>query len=267
MPNQPATNPITQQSAGDFIASALRLCGAIGSGQPLTASEQNDGQMVLNQMLDAWTAERIYIFTTARVTADQNNVTLSLVAGQQDYKLGNALGTEDFQLPRPARLERTSVLYSASQSTPVEVPLDMYDDVQWQGIASKSTPSLLPEGCYNDLGFPDMTLSFWPIPTQANPIILYLWQNLQLFSDLTTKLSFPPGYAEAIRFNLAVRLAAEFPGDPAKLPLIMRLAKQARDRIGSLNAPTKVATVDDALMPRGANGNIYTGDVSRSRNY
>ncbi len=267
MPNQPASNPIAQQSAGDFIASGLRLCGAIGSGQPVTASEYDDGQMVLNQMLDAWAAERVLIFTTSRVIVDQNNVALSLVGGKQNYTLGNALGTEDFYLPRPARLERASVMYSASQSTPVEVPLEMYDDVDWQGISNKSTTSILPEGVYNDLGFPDMTLSFWPVPTQANPIALYPWQNLQLFNDLTTKLSFPPGYAEAIRFNLAIRLGAEFPGDPAKMPLIMRLAKQSRDRIASFNAPTKVATVGQALMSGRASGNIYTGTSSRGKNY
>lgn len=267
MPNQPATNPITQQSAQDFIASGLRLCGAIGSGQPVSASEYNDGAMILNQMLDSWSAESLYVFTAPRTTTDQNNNTLMLVPGQQAYKLGNALGTEDFFLPRPAQLERVSVMYSASQSTPVELAMEMLDEVEWQGIANKTTPSILPQICHDDLGFPFRTLYFWPIPTQANPVALYPWQLLTLFNDLTVKLSFPPGYAEAVRFNLALRLAAEFPGDQRKLPLINKLAKESRERIKTKNALVKVAWVDQALMGSRPNGNIYTGSPTRSRNF
>ena len=266
MPNQPSISPL-QQSASDFIASGLRLCGAIGSGQPITNSEYNDGQMILNQMLDAFAAERVYIFTTPRVLVDQNNVALSLVAQKQTYKLGNALGTEDFFMPRPPRLERVSIMYSASQQTPVEIAMDMYDEVQWQGIPNKTTPSLLPQVCHNDLGFPDMLLDFWPIPTQANPVVLYPWIALQLFQDLRTKLTFPPAYAEFLRFNLAVRLAAEFPGDPQKMPLIMKLAKQSRDRVASFNAPIKVAYVDEALMGTRPRGNIFTDTPNRNRSF
>ena len=140
----------------------------------------------------------------------------------------------------------------------------MYDDVQWQGIANKSTSSLLPQVCFDDGGFPDRLLSFWPIPTQANPITLYVWTALTQFADMTLPMTFPPGYLEAIRYNLAVRLFAEFPGDAQKFPVVQQIAQQSKSRIMSQNAPIKVAWVDDALRPSGALGNIYTGTTSRS---
>lgn len=266
MPNLAPKSTIAR-SCADFIKSGLRLVGSLRSGQNLTNSELTDCQQVLNDMLDAWSAERTMIITVNPTTVDQNGVALSLVANKQSYTLGNVLGTEDFLLARPARLERASVLYSASQQTPLEKPLEMYDDVQWQGIANKTTKSLLPEGCFDDQGFPDRVLFFWPIPTQANPVTLYIWALLTQFADLNAKFSFPPAYAEAIRYNLAMRLAAEFPCDLQKLSLVAKFASESKRRIESFNAPVKEATCDEALLQYGGMGNIYTGTSSRSSRY
>lgn len=266
MPNLAPKSTITR-SATDFIKSALRLVGSLRSGNNLTNSELTDSQQVLNDMLDAWSAERTMIITVNPQTVDQKGNPLSLAAGKQSYTLGNSIGTEDFLLQRPARLERASVIFAASQSTPIEKPLDMYDDVQWQGIANKTTQSLLPDICFDDQGFPFRTLFFWPIPTQANPVTLYIWAMLTQFADLKAQFSFPPAYAEAIRYNLAMRLAAEFPCDLQKLPLVKDFASQAKRRIESLNSPMKEATCDEALLPSGGMGNIFSGSSNRSNRY
>lgn len=246
----------------------MRLIGSLSSGDVPSASEINDGAMALNQMLDAWNAERVSIFCVQRITTDQNNATLMLKANQQAYLVGNSQGgtNEDFFLPRPPRIERVSVLYNASQSTPVELNMDMYDDVQWQAIPNKSTPSLLPQVCWNDKNYPDYKLYFWPIPNVANPVVLYAWQALTEFTVLTAKMAFPPGYPEAIRFNLALRLQPEFQGNPNALPMITKLAKESKDRISSFNAPIKTAQVGREFKQFGGSGNIYTDTPSRGRN-
>jgi hypothetical protein len=84
----------------DFGTSALRLIGAIATGRVPTASELNDIGMIFNQMIDAGQTERLMVYSVPRVTVDQNNNTLPLVAGQQTYTLA---------INRPA-----------SRSTPVE---------------------------------------------------------------------------------------------------------------------------------------------------
>jgi len=256
------------RSATDFIKSALRLVGALRSGQNLSNDELKDSKTVLNDMLDAFSAERISIPAVTVQTLDQNQKTLSLVANQQKYTLGNATGNENFLLNRPARIERVSVLYNASQSTPVELPLEMLDDVKWQGIANKSTPSLLPQVCFVDFSnavFPDMALYFWPVQTQANPVILYLWTLLQLFPDLQTQFVFPPAYAEMLRYQLAVRLAAEFPCDLKKFQLVKGLADEAMGRVMSINVRPKEAVCDEAIVgSNGKMGNIFTGTANRS---
>lgn len=263
----PVLSPVNtlQRSGGDFIRSSLRLVGSLRSGLSLSADELTDCKMVLNDLLDAWSANRTTVFNVERVTLDDKQVALSLVAGLPTYTLGNANGTENFLLSRPPRLERVSIMYSASQQTPVELPMEMVDDVGWQAVSNKSTPSLLPQVCYVEKNFPDMSLTFWPIPTQANPVVLYLWAALTLFPDLTSPFSFPPGYARAIRYNLAVDLAAEFPCDMSKLQLVTQRAALYKAEIESLNLEPKEAVCDEAIVGSyGKMGNIYTGAANRS---
>ena len=257
-----------QRSATDFIKSGLRLVGALRSGLSLTGDELNDCKTVLNDMLDAFSAERVFIPAVTVQTLDQNQNTLTVTANKASYKLGNVNGNEDFLLARPSRVERVSILYSASQQTPVEMPMEMVDDVGWQRITNKTVPSILPQVCFVDFSnavFPDMVLWFWPVPTQANPVILYLWQVLQLFSDLQTQFLFPPAYAEMLRYNLAVRLAAEFPCDMQKFELVKTLADDAKARVAGINAVPKEAVCDEAIVGSyGKMGNIYTGTANRS---
>jgi hypothetical protein len=253
-------------SATDFIKSALRLVGALRSGLNLTGGELSDCQMVANSMLDAFSIERILIPAVSTITLNTAQVPLALVANQASYKLGNTLGTEDFLLPRPSRVERVSVMYSASQSNPQELAMEMFDNVAWQSISNKSTPSILPQGCYVDSSetvFPDMVLYFWPVPTQANPVVLYLWGMLQQFSSLQAKYTFPPGYAEMLRYQLAIRLAAEFPCDLTKFAIVKEMAQDAKTRIAGINAVALVARCDDALLGSGGQGNIYSGTSNR----
>jgi len=256
------------RSATDFIKSALRLVGALRSGLNLQNDELTDCKTVLNDMLDALSAERTQIPAVTIQTLNQNQVQLALVPNQQSYKLGNVSGTEDFLLARPSRLERVSVLYSASQQTPVELAMEMVDDVGWQAIANKNTPSILPQVCFVDESnavFPDMVLYFFPVPTQANPVVLYLWTVLQLFPDLETKFLFPPAYAEMLRYQLAVRLAAEFPCDLQKFQLVQKLADEAKARVAGINVRAKEAVCDEAIVGSdGRMGNIYTGAPNRS---
>jgi hypothetical protein len=269
VPDLPAVSTI-QRSALTFIQSALRLVGSLRSGNQLSAAEQTDCLQVLNDLLDAWSAENVMTWTTPYTTVDQNGATLALIASQQHYTLGNGFGNENFLMNRPPKIERVSVLYSASQSTPVEVPLDMLDSVEWQAQANKTTPSLLPQACYADANQNgiDWDLYFWPVPTQANPIVIYPWMLLTQFQTINQQFLFPPAYARAIRYALAMDLAAEFPCDMQKLQLVQKIAANSKAVIVSINSKVREAWSDPALMGGGsARGNIYTGSPSRSHGF
>jgi hypothetical protein len=223
-------------------------------------------------MVDAWSAERLMIYTAPYTTLDQNQVPLTLTANKQKYVLGNANGTEDFKMPRPPRIDRVSVIINASSATPNEIPMDMLDDVRWQSIPNKATTSTFPGTCYIEptTDGTDWLLYFWPIPTLALPVVLYPWAALNQFPSLQTKLFFPPAYSQAIRYSLAMLFAAEFPCDLTKIQLVAQFARETKNVIKALNLATvglKEAVCDAAIVGAGGpRGNIYSGGPTRSHN-
>jgi hypothetical protein len=245
------------------------LTGTLRSGYSATAAELSDCLTVLQDMLDAWSAERLVVYALPYTTTDQNGVTLSLKANQQKYKLGNLNGNEDFLMPRPPKIDNVSVIYTASPQTPVEIGMDMYNVKQWQAIPNKSTPSLLPQICYVEptTDATDWLLYFWPIPTQAQPIVIYPWAALNQFPNLQAKFAMPPAYIKAIRYNLAVDLAAEFSTDLQKFPVVTQIATTSKNVIKAINLSMNFPEVwcDEALIGTHARGNIFAGGPNRNR--
>jgi hypothetical protein len=76
-------------------------------------------------------------------------------------------------------------------------------------------------------------------------VALYPWQPLAQFADLTTTVSFPPGYAEALRFNLAVRLAPEY-GRPTP-PEVAAIARTSKAKIKIPNIEPLRLTIDNTF--------------------
>lgn len=226
----------------DIAKAALRSVGAIEPGEEPTAAEMQACLFTGNQMMDSWQAQRLFVFSINRLVFQP----LTLV---QTYTCGPG---GDINIPRPPRITSVSVISQPTSTQPLELPLDMLDDQQWQNIPVKNTPGGLPQSCYDDDNYPLRGLNFWPIPTQNVQFALYVWQTLTQFADASTTLyAFPPAYLRAIRYALAVELAAEFPGDPELVPLVVKLAGEAMDVVKSLNRPSLRMSCDSAIVNPG----------------
>ncbi len=234
-------------TAFDIITSALRLIGVLADGETPNDDNANTGLSVFNDMIDAWNAERNAIFTT-------RSDDFPFVLGQQTYTLGTG---GNFDIPRPARIDSMSAILLNDPSNPIEVPMAMWTVDQWQTqVPVKVVDGNFPLGCYDDGGFPLRTLNFWPIPiNQPNSARIYSWQALAAQS-LLVQVSFPPGYGEAIRYNLAVRLGAEF-NAPASA-VVVGLAQLGISRIKTMNAPQLFLESDLLPTPAGYN---YRADL------
>jgi hypothetical protein len=193
-------------------------------------------------MLDSWNAERLNIFTL-------NINEFPLTPGQQTYTLGTG---GNFNIPRPARIERMSIVSLLNPAQPLELPLEMLTDAGWQAIPVKLISSSLPTVVYDDGAFPLRNLNFWCIPTIAVNTRIYNWAALTSF-DLTTDITFPPGYLKAIRYALAVDLAPEF-GRPIP-PEVAAQSILSKAVIKNMNAPLIESRIDAVLS--GDRKNIY----------
>jgi hypothetical protein len=133
----------------------------------------------------------------------------------------------------------------------------MYTVSDWQNqVPVKKVTGNFPLICYDDGGFPLRTLNFWPIPTiQPNNFRLYSWQALPAQS-LAVAVNLPPGYKEAFRYNLAIRLGAEF---AAPIPAsVAQIAVESLARLKTINAPDLKLRSDLVPDPSGYN---YKADM------
>lgn len=230
------------QTALSLISSSMRLIKVLSSGEQLPIADANDALAVFNQMVDAWNAERLMIFTTS--ASD-----FPLVANKQAYTMGPG---GDFDTVRPAQIDSMSAILLTNPSVPLEIPMTMYTVDEWQTkVPVKNVSGTFPYICYDDGGSPLRTLNMWPIPVMVNNVRIYSWQPLTIAAALTTPISYPPGYAEAFRYNLAMRLNGEFDGKMT--PGDMQIAVDSMARIKTMNAPDLRLQSDLLPSPFGYN--------------
>ena len=105
---------------------------------------------------------------------------------------------------------------------------------QWATLREKGLRAAMPTDIYLDQEFPNAGFHVWPIPTQEHDIEFYYWSVLQQFSDVTDDIEMPPGFYDAIMFNLAVQLCQAY---KRRVPAeILAKAIAAKDAIRQINA-------------------------------
>ena len=183
-----------------------------------------DALLVLNSMLEAWTIERLAVYTIRRDVWD-------LTAGETAYLIGDLVGST-----RPRRIEQAGLLASGSTT---ETDLEMLTLASWR--AGKA-------GLYDDRAYPYATIHIRPDPVGGDQLVLYTWETLTQFATIDDDVEFPPGYQDAIRYNLARKLAPEW-GLPLRAD-VLEMAIESKAAIKSVNIPTLEMSVDPALLQR-----------------
>jgi hypothetical protein len=230
-------------SANDYITGALRLIGVVAAGEPLDDEDAASGLPALNQMIRSMQNERLMFPAVIRQGP------YALTPGIQNYYVGQPLpqvlpagyaaitpANSTNGIPRPQRIENFGIITQINSSQPLELPMEILTNQQWLAIPTKNVTSTLPLKVYPDLESPLMTLFVWPIPSAPCQITIYAWDSaLQQFPDAITAILFPPGYEEAIKFNLAVRLAPEYNKEAS--PTVQAIAVSSKAVIKSFNTP------------------------------
>jgi hypothetical protein len=202
-----------------IIARALRLIGALASGETPSGAEQSDALAVLNQMIDGWATQRLTIPSI-------NRYQFAVSASVGSYTLGP---TGVWTVPvRPERLDHASLVLKSSTPN-IEIPLAVLTDDEYALLGIKGLTTTLPTQIYynaNVANSPNgLVALLWPVPTiTTNDIALYIADALAQFADATTSITLAAMYAEALTYNLAERLAPEFGNqlDPAVKDLASR---------------------------------------------
>jgi len=203
------------ETAKTLIKSAIRV---VSGGRDPTAEEQADGFEALKMMLRSWSAQNInlYYSVTDTLAAD----------GSESYTIGSG---GDINTVRPAAIRGARTADNL---------VEVIDEARYRRLALGGSVGSIAHIWYN----PDYPLGLlYPWPQSSGTVYLDSLRELSDPALITSDVEFPPEYDEAIKFNLAIRLAPEY----GKLldTLTIFLARDSLSTIQSRNFASQITTV------------------------
>jgi hypothetical protein len=232
-------------TAGDQITRALRLLGILAEGETPSADMSQDALTAFDQMVDSWNTERLSVFCT------QDQV-FTWPASEISRTLGPS---GDFVGLRPVLMDDATYFKAPNG---VSYGIKFINQQQYDGIAVKNVTSTYPQVCWVNMGFPDVTLTVYPMPTQELEWHFVSVQELDKPATLSTNLYFPPGYMRAFAYNLAMEIAPEYGVEPS--PQVKRIAMVSKRDLKRINNPDDVMALPYAMVANRQRFNIYAGN-------
>jgi hypothetical protein len=205
----------TLPTVTDIITEALTHLGVYAPGDPLAASDLSSAYFTLQGIVDGWGAQPLTIYNRSVLGS------FSLTSGKSSYTIGTS-GTDWIASFLPPEID----LVTMKNGTLEYPPMRMLTAEEWARIGLKGLQSNIVTECWPDYGAASHTLNFFPQPNATIPVTLYLLTPLQRFTSASNVVQFPPGYQEALTFELALKCSSKFGAQvPAWLPLAFQDAK------------------------------------------
>ena len=246
----------TVRTGRELVVGAFRELGIIGGIESDPAPEDlNNGIDQLEELVDSWRLEYNLLPSL------QRHEIVSETA-KSAYRIG-AVGA-DLVIPRPTYIH--SVTWRPTADA-VEVPLDSLAWTDWvefdktttgppsrwfydSGIANSATDRTV--GRDDDIPALLATLHVLPVPGSSGVITIYAPSTVADFSGLNTKVVLPPGFARAIRLNLAVSLYRSYQRDSSRdIVALRRDAKVAINKIVNATSTARGQRSAETIFPAG----------------
>jgi hypothetical protein len=238
-------------TARSVITGALGALGVADGSAPPTAEDMQRGFDALRELVDSWSLQALTALLDERTV-------YPLVANQQEYFLGPAQVAPDFTTgtaARPIDLSGAGLLL-ATPTPAIEIPLALGTAADWQAVVSKGLTGPQPVVVYYTPTDPLGTITLWPIPTSAaDSLVLYTPLLVPNFSTLSADYVAAPGYAKALRFNLAAVLVADFAVPELVETRVRREADQSLKDLKVAHVTIPDLAIDPALT--GDGGSVY----------
>ena len=215
-----------------LVNRSLRLIGVIGSGESPSTDESNDSLTALNAMLDSWRNDKLMVYA-------QTNITIPLVANTASYTIGASGAT--VTATAPVKAESAYIRNSGT-----DYPLKQLTDAEYQAKQSKAVTSDIPAEFMFTHTYPNATVTLYPVPSAVNNLYLRVWTPFSALA-LTDTFALPPGYEDAIVYNLAIRLYPEFPAIQLNR-IVQQTAKESLASVKRINAIPHIQTSQLAKM-------------------
>lgn len=225
-----------------IITDALVECGVHDPVETPSAEDTTFALRKLNRLINNWNAEREAVYASTFLT-------FTLTPSLSPHTIGPT-GATWTVTQRPVSLEAAHLVLAGS-SPVAQIPIRVRDAAWWSTVSVQALTSTIPTDVYYDPAWVNGNLYFWPVPTAAHSVQLWVRAVLAEYA-LATTFSLPPGYQDAITLTLAEEIGPAFHAPPSLVTI--QSAKAARARIFSKNTTAPPLTTRDAGMPGGGSG-------------
>lgn len=235
---------LASATARDYITLAMKEAGILGVGQTLLAEDINDGFTYLQRMMAQWQMRRWLVPSLQQINA-QGNDAISNTIGPGGY----------FNIdPKPNQIKAGYFFQLNTGQTPISLPLApvySYEDYARITVKQLNTqPEYFFYDNQNNAGLGNVFI--WPIPSPDYQIYLVVESGLNWPATVDSVCTLPDVYAEAIHFNLALRLCSAYAIEPKRSTIA--LAKASRESVKNTNAQ-----IPEMIMPSGLrNGKAFS---------
>lgn len=213
---------------------AGRLLGVLASNTAMGSNESADALVALNALLDSWRNDSLMCYA-------HQEESLTLSASTTSYTIGPG-GT--LSTTRPVAIDQAWVVVSN-----ISYQVQLIQDSEYAALPDKTATADWPYFANYKASMSTGTLYVYPVPNATRTMKLLTRVVVSAFSAVTDTVTLPPGWEEALAYNLAVELAPEYEVEPSAT--VMGRAQMSKATIKRINAaPIKTATELPALISR-----------------
>lgn len=202
-----------EMTATQVVEAAFGNLNVFLPGESIPPADMNFALGALNRMVSLWKLQPSMAMFTQRYRFD-------LVAGQggpdDPYLIGDGAGEFDMPVPATQAMIVGANLILTTPDPEVRIPLTLLTTTAYDALAIPDLSGQPAAVYYNPSGRgsalpPGSRYSFylWPVPSTAtNDLELFVLHQASTFDDLTTVYEIQDGVAEALIYNLMLRLGA-----------------------------------------------------------
>lgn len=199
-------------SAIVVIKGALRLVGAISQGEEPTDAQKAEAMEALNMMVKALAVKGLPLWAIS-------NIQVPTIQGTATYTIGLGMTVN---VPKPLKVYQA--FYSRGN---VDVPLRIITRDEYERLGNKTsqgTPAML----YYEPLLNNGVVHLFPVPDALVPPITIIGQHhIDDFDTEADEPDFPQEWFEALKYNLATRLAGEYGLNTQTRSILIQEAERA----------------------------------------
>lgn len=195
-------------TASQIVETAFNTLGICQEGEALTARMAQDGMRALNLLIKTWGAQE-HLWT-------ETEGTVTMVASQAAYTI----------TPKPLR-----ILSVRRRLNGIDTPMTMMSRQEYFDQPNKTQSPSVPVSFYFDPQQATGVLYLWPAPSAATvgqyTINMTYLRRMANMDNNANDLDMPQEWLEAVVWNLAVRLMAQYPvNNPNRMQFVIGMAEK-----------------------------------------